>query len=83
MCIYNALRNDVAENATTVDETLEQIVQKAESFIRSNQLWNRDEFQRAIKDIFKRKGVFACALGGNNTGKSLAMQDKNVFNSNI
>ena len=73
---------DVAENATTVDETLEQIVQKAESFIRSNQFWNRDEFQRTIKDILKRKGVFACVLGGKNIGTSLVMQDKNVFNSN-
>eukprot|EP01036_Dinobryon_divergens_P022094 gene22094-30329_t len=74
----------VVENAITVDETLEQIVQKAKSFMRSNQLWNRDKFQRALEDIFIQKGVFACMLGGKNTGKSVVMEkmeklEKKVF----
>ena len=94
MCIYNVLMEEVVENSSTVDETLELILQKADYFIQSNQLWNRDKFQRALKDIFNRKGIFACVLGGKNTGKSLVMQEmerleKKVFvvdlrrNSNI
>eukprot|EP01035_Chromulina_nebulosa_P031214 gene31214-41589_t len=94
MCIYNVLMEEVVEKATTVDETLEQIVQKAKSFMKSNQLWNGDKFQRALKDIVIQTGVFACVLGGKNTGKSLVMealerQEKNVYvvdlrrNSNI
>ena len=43
MCIYNVLMKDI-DTATTVDETLEKIVQKAKSFMQSNQIWNRDKF---------------------------------------
>ena len=94
MCIYNVLMEDVDEKATTVDATLKQIIKKAKSFMQSNKLWNRDEFQRALKDIFIEKGEFVCVLGGKNTGKSLVMKEmerlkKKVFvvdlrrNSNI
>ena len=67
---------DVAENATTVDESLdEQIVQKAESFIQSNHYGVEMNFNALSKIFFKRKGVFACVLVGKNTGESLVMQD--------
>ena len=83
MCIYNVLIEDVDENATTVDETLERIVQKAKSFMQSNQLWNRDKFQCTLKDIFNQKGVFACVLGGKNTGESFVMQEMERLEQNV
>ena len=83
MCIYNVLIEDVDENATTVDETLERIVQKAKSFMQSNKLWNRDKFQCTLKDIFNQKGVFACVLGGKNTGKSFVMQEMERLEQNV
>ena len=83
MCIYNLLIEDVDENVTTVDETLERIVQKAKSFMQSNKLWNRDKFQCTLKDIFNQKGVFACVLGGKNTGKSFVMQEMERLEQNV
>ena len=75
MFIYNVLNEDVVENMSTADETLEQIVQRAKYFMRSNKLWNRDKFQSALKDIINEEGMFACVLGGKNTGKSFVMEE--------
>ena len=74
-CIYNMLNEDAVENMSTVEETLQQIVQKAKCFMRSNKLWNRDKFQRVLKDIVNEEGIFACVLGGKNTGKSFVMEE--------
>jgi len=73
--IYNMLNEDAVENMSTVKETLQQIVQKARCFMRSNKLWNRDKFQHVLKDIINEEGIFACVLGGKNTGKSFVMEE--------
>lgn len=57
------------------DETLQHILQKADAFMESNQLWNRDELTSALKSIIYSKGIFACVLGGKNTGKSLVLEE--------
>ena len=75
ICIYNMLNEDAVENMSTVKETLQQIVQKARCFMRSDKLWNRDKFQRVLKDIINEEGIFACVLGGKNTGKSFVMEE--------
>ena len=84
MYVYNMLNEDAIENMSTVEETLQQIVKKAKIFMRSNKLWNRDKFQHVLKDIINGEGIFACVLGGKNTGKSFVMEEmerleKNVF----
>ncbi len=63
------------ENSAKFDETLEKVVERAKSFIRSKNLWNREKFQCALKDIIKETGEFVCVLGGKNTGKSLVMEN--------
>ena len=73
--IYNMLNDDAVENLSTVEETLQQIVQKANCFMRSNKLWNRDKFQHVLKDIINGEGIFACVLGGKNTGKSFVIEE--------
>jgi hypothetical protein len=74
--IYNVGLNNAAENAVKFDENLQSIVQRANSFIESNQLWNRDKLTSALERIIKTKGgKFSCVLGGKNTGKSLVLRD--------
>ena len=53
MCIYNVLMEGAVENSAKFDETLEKVVERAKSFIRSKNLWNREKFQCAQIDIIK------------------------------
>ena len=75
MCIYNVLMEGAVENSAKFDETLEKVVERAKSFIRSKNLWNREKFQCALEDVIKETGEFVCVLGGKNTGKSLVMEN--------
>ena len=74
--IYNVGLNNAVQNAVKFDENLQSIVQRANSFIESNQLWNRDKLISALERIIKTKGgKFSCVLGGKNTGKSLVLKE--------
>ena len=74
--IYNVGLNNAVQNAVKFDENLQSIVQRANSFIESNQLWNRDKLISALERIIKTKGgKLSCVLGGKNTGKSLVLKE--------
>ena len=75
--IYNVALESAVKNSTTFEETIYHVVQKAEDFMLSNELWNR-ELKGALTDIItgnKKGGTFACFLGGKSTGKSLILKE--------
>ena len=73
--LYVLMESATKNPTTTFDENLQHILQKADAFMESNQLWNRDELTSALKSIINSKGAFACVLGGKNTGKSLVLEE--------
>ena len=64
-----------SSNSTVeVEAYIHGISEKATHFMRSDIVWNRDEFKHAVEDIVSNQnGQFCCVLGGKSTGKSLVL----------
>lgn len=72
--LFNICWENAEMNVTKLDDNLQLMMSKAESFIGSNHVWNRIELTSAIEDIIRMKGGFVCILGGKSTGKSLVLE---------
>jgi hypothetical protein len=65
----------IKEIKTKEHKTLADIIKNAENFIQSDIVYSRFELKSVLTYIIEGKGIFACLLGGRNTGKSLVLGD--------
>lgn len=61
--IYNVALEENHGNATECKICLTKVIKKARTFMKSRgQVWDRDELERAIKNILSTDGNFVCLL---------------------
>jgi hypothetical protein len=73
--IYNICFNNAGKDEKEMDATLKTIIEKINVFIKSDEVWNRNEFIESIQTVIGKSGMFCCVLGGKNTGKSLVLSE--------
>jgi hypothetical protein len=70
--LYNIIESE--RNEVSIDEYLKNIEMTVRNFMEKNSVWDRKELVGGLEDIARKKGTFACVLGGKSTGKSLVLK---------
>ena len=73
----NRLLYDIIESErknVNIDKYLENIEVTIDKFMENNSVWDRKELLSELDDITRKRGIFACLLGGKSTGKSLVLR---------
>jgi hypothetical protein len=71
--LYNIIESE--RNEVNIDEYLKIIEMAVDKFMEKNSVWDRKELVGGLEDIARKKGTFACLLGGKSTGKSLVLRE--------
>jgi len=71
----DTLRCTFDDFSTYLSFSLSDCVNKANDYILSSGLCDRQEFTNELENVIQRIGCFFCVLGGRNTGKSFVLKD--------
>ena len=75
----NRLLYDIIESErknVNIDKYLENIEEVTiDKFMENNSVWDRKDLFSELDDITRKRGTFACLLGGKSTGKSLVLRE--------
>ena len=88
--IYKAAAKDYedfqkkAENKNKdLQNYLYNIENKIDTFVKGNEVWDREDLKSSLDIIYEKKGSFAFLLGGKSTGKSLVLKDFGTRQTNV
>ena len=71
--LYDIIEKECESDLDKIDQHLQNIETKMDAFMRENKVWDRSELFLGLDGATRKRGNFACLLGGKSTGKSLVL----------
>jgi hypothetical protein len=84
--LYEIVKADCQNDSIGIDKYLDAIESMMDVFMDRNEVFNREDLKHGLNEVTRKKGNFACLLGGKSTGKTLVLNEfsrKEVENKKI
>lgn len=75
--LFNICLENASGDLIKMDETLNSVIRDANAFMKSGEVWDREELVSFLEEIIESDDhcTFACILAGRSTGKTLVLNN--------